>query len=82
MSCYIVEALSCSSQQREEDRPASGRLSPHRSFIPLCAIYGRALALAAASNEKKVMPASLRRVEQLLLEGERLPFELTKVHIV
>ena len=38
-----------------------------------------AAAAAATSDPKKPIPASLRRVEQLLLEGERLPFELSKV---
>lgn len=46
--------------------------------------HSRAAAAAAASasistDNKKLMPASLRRVEQLLHDGERLPFELKKV---
>lgn len=44
--------------------------------------HSRAVAAASASassESKKLAPASLRRVEQLLQDGERLPFELTKV---
>ena len=45
--------------------------------------HSRAAAAAASASvltdSKKLMPASLRRVEQLLHDGERLPFELTKV---
>lgn len=39
----------------------------------------RAAALSEVQHSKKPAPASLKRVEQLLFEGERLPFELTKV---
>lgn len=39
----------------------------------------RAATLSEMQHTKKPAPASLKRVEQLLLEGERLPFELTKV---
>jgi hypothetical protein len=42
----------------------------------------RAAALSEMQHTKKPAPASLKRVEQLLLEGERLPFELTKVLIL
>jgi hypothetical protein len=39
----------------------------------------RAAAISEMQHSKKPAPASLKRVEQLLFEGERLPFELTKV---
>lgn len=56
----------------------SGSRSASRLAAALADVPAPAPAHAPVQS-KKAAPASLKRVEALLLEGEKLPFQITKV---